>query len=253
MAANKQNKKQNQQTHKISQVPSTIQHPTNKKSKIKVSKKATSVQKSSCFSSPWLFGILILIGSIAGAITYDVYKNGNGVFKQSSTGLFLKDIGALSYLESGTLNTLYYSARGFQWLEVNVPVYYDKTLKVLMPYALFSRDLAKISWNNSQIVFANLSEIIGAKYKVLYKYVEQHVPGLSEKVETAIEISWRFVNSTSKLVYHSSVNFFKTNVFIGHLSPENLGKALNQTQQWAGEYYSWFHRKVDLYAKIKSS
>lgn len=30
-----------------------------------------------------------------------------------------------------------------------------------------------------------------------------------------------------------------------------MGKALNQTQIRAGEYYSWFHEKVELYAKLK--
>lgn len=37
----------------------------------------------------------------------------------------------------------------------------------------------------------------------------------------------------------------------GRLSPENLGKALNQTQIAVADYYSWFHKKVDVYAKIK--
>lgn len=37
----------------------------------------------------------------------------------------------------------------------------------------------------------------------------------------------------------------------GQLSPENLSKALNQTQYAVADYYSWFHKKVDIYAKIK--
>lgn len=37
----------------------------------------------------------------------------------------------------------------------------------------------------------------------------------------------------------------------GSLSPENLNKALNQTQVAVADYYSWFHKKVDIYAKIK--
>lgn len=37
----------------------------------------------------------------------------------------------------------------------------------------------------------------------------------------------------------------------GQLSPENLSKALNQTQYAMADYYSWFHKKVDIYAKIK--
>jgi hypothetical protein len=37
----------------------------------------------------------------------------------------------------------------------------------------------------------------------------------------------------------------------GQLSPENLGKAFNTTTQRALTYYSWFHEKVDFYAKVK--
>lgn len=37
----------------------------------------------------------------------------------------------------------------------------------------------------------------------------------------------------------------------GQLSPENLSKALNQTQIAAADYYSWLHKKIDVYAKIK--
>lgn len=40
-------------------------------------------------------------------------------------------------------------------------------------------------------------------------------------------------------------------IFSGKLSPENLSKALNQTQIAAANYYSWFHKKVDVYAKIQ--
>lgn len=257
MAANKLNKKQNQQqqqTQKSSQAQQ-IQHQTGKKQKHKQGKQVSIAQKSNSSSNccPWLFGIFIVIGSIAAAITYDVHKNGNGVFERSATGKLLKDTGALPYIEIATQNTLHYSARGFQWAEVNVPVYYSKTKEIITPYVLFSRDLAKVAWNNFQILYGNFCEIVSAKYIILCKYIEQHAPGLAEKIETAIKISWEFVTSMSKVIYHSSVNFFKTNVFIGQLSPESLSEKLNQSQQWASEYYSWFHKKVDMYAQIKSS
>lgn len=45
--------------------------------------------------------------------------------------------------------------------------------------------------------------------------------------------------------------FFSLFHFSGQFSPENLNKALNQTQVAVANYYSWFHKKVDIYAKIK--
>lgn len=38
--------------------------------------------------------------------------------------------------------------------------------------------------------------------------------------------------------------------YSGPLSPQSLSSALNQTQIVAAQYYSWFHQKVDTYAKI---
>lgn len=39
--------------------------------------------------------------------------------------------------------------------------------------------------------------------------------------------------------------------YSGSLSPENIGKALNQTKIAAARYYSIFHQKVDAYAQIQ--
>lgn len=57
-------------------------------------------------------------------------------------------------------------------------------------------------------------------------------------------------NYVTKLVLFFHFNFFRDH-HSGQLSPENLSKALNQTQYAAADYYSWFHKKVDIYAKIK--
>lgn len=53
---------------------------------------------------------------------------------------------------------------------------------------------------------------------------------------------------------HFSIVFFSTKIlfdFSGSLSPENIGKALNQTKIAAARYYSIFHQKVDAYAQIQ--
>lgn len=83
--------------------------------------------------------------------------------------------------------------------------------------------------------------------------IDQYIPGASKSISDITKTTWNVISSVSIKSYKTGCDFFKTKVFVGQLSPENLGKALNTTQNRAAEYYSWFYQKVDAYAKIKSS
>lgn len=214
-----------------------------------------STQKKSKGSSsssicPWLLGIVLLLGAIGGLLAYDTHRNG-GVFEKSATGKFLKDTGALPYVEFAWTKTLSTSARGYQWAEVNVPIYANKTYIVLKPYGEFAKDLGIVGWNAAKNGWTVTKQYVSTKTPVVVNFIEQYAPGLPEKISDFSVSTWKVVCRTSLTVYSSSVEFFKTKVFVGYLSPENLSKALNQTQNAAADYYSWFHKKVDVYAKIK--
>ncbi|XP_017472290.1 PREDICTED: uncharacterized protein LOC108363435 [Rhagoletis zephyria] len=77
--------------------------------------------------------------------------------------------------------------------------------------------------------------------------LEQYVPGFSKKIgDTSL-----VVKNVCADVFGKTVFFFKTQVFIGRFSPENLSKVVNQTHNAALEYYIQFHKNVDTYSKLK--
>jgi hypothetical protein len=253
MASNKQKKQQSQAQPKSQPAAAAVVKKEKHSKKSQSSKQTTATKKSCSKCWYWTLGIIVLLIAIVVAIRYDTNKNGNGNFEKSAFGTFLKDTGALPYVLIATTNTLHYSARGYQWAEVNLPVYYTKTKEISTPYFNFSKDVGINIWNGLKQLRANFCQIVKDKYVVACKYIDQYSPGLPKKIENISITSWDILSSTAIKVYSGSVEFFKTNVFVGKLSPENLSKALNETQNCAAEYYSWFHKKVDDYANIKSS
>lgn len=233
---NNKNKQQKQ--------PKVAKKPTQEKSQ----KKGKSSSNGSC--CPYFFGTLLLLGAIGGLLAYDTQRN-DGVFEKSAAGKFLKDTGALPYVEVAWTKSLSTSARGYQWAEVNVPIYANITYVALKPYGLFVKDLGIVGLNAAKNGWIVTKEYVAAKTPVVVNFIEQYAPGLPQKISDASISTWNVISSTSATVYTNSVEFLQTKVFVGRLSPENLGKALNQTQIAVADYYSWFHKKVDIYAKIK--
>lgn len=107
----------------------------------KSQKKGKSSSKSSCCI--FFFGSIFLLGAIGGLLAYDTQRN-DGVFEKSAAGKFLKDTGALPYVETAWTKTLSTSARGYQWAEVNVPIYANITYVTLKPYGLVLKDVSII-------------------------------------------------------------------------------------------------------------
>lgn len=171
----------------------------------------------------------------------------SSIFVESASGKFLKDTGALPYVEK----TLHYTALGYQWAEVNVPIHYKTAKDFIVPYVNFCGQLAKIGFNLLKDFVSNATELIKSKIPLVTNFIEQYAPGLPQKIQNFTISAWTVITDVTVSSYKSGCDFFKTKVFIGQLSPENLSKALNQTQIRAAEYYSWFNSKVDSYAKLK--
>ncbi|XP_055300884.1 uncharacterized protein LOC129567721 [Sitodiplosis mosellana] len=219
-----------------------------KPSQEKTQKKGKSTSNGSC--CPYFFGSLLVFAAIGGLLAYDTQRN-DGVFEKSAAGKFLKDTGALPYVEVAWTKSLSTSARGYQWAEVNVPIYANITYVTLKPYGLFLKDLGIVGLTSAKNGWVVTKEYVAAKTPVVVNFIEQYAPGLPQKISDASISTWNVISSTSATVYKNSGEFLQTKVFVGRLSPENLGKALNQTQIAVADYYSWFHKKVDIYAKIK--
>lgn len=217
-------------------------------------KAATKVAASKSSSSSCLFkcmfGSFLLFGAITGLIAYDTHRN-DGKFEESTLGRVLDQAGALPHVENAWKISMKYSARGYKLAEEHVPVYFGKTKTFLTPYVLFAKDLTLVAFNMAKRGLENMKVFIVKQSPVAAAYIDKYVPGLGEKIHNALCTTCTTISSVSSNVYKQSVEFFKTKVFVGNLSPENLGKALNSTQNCALGYYSWFNKKVDFYAKIK--
>lgn len=111
-----------------------------------------------------------MLGVIGGLLAYDTQRN-DGVFERSAAGKFLKDTGALPYVEVAWTKTLSTSARGFQWAEVNVPIYANKTCHVLKPYGEFLKDLGIVGFNAAKNGWTVTKAYVVAKTPVVVNFV----------------------------------------------------------------------------------
>ncbi|XP_050318873.1 transmembrane protein 214 [Bactrocera neohumeralis] len=203
-------------------------------------KQIASEQKKCGGCCKWVLGSFVLIALIAGVLVYDTNVNGKGVFERSATGKILKNAGVLPHVEKAWYTTMGAAARGYKWAEKHVPPY-------AKPAGQLACDLFKLARNAACNVYGVVTEFVAAKLPVAASFLEQYVPGLPKKIEnTSLAIKNVCVD-----VFGKAVVFFRTQVFIGRLSPENLSKALNQTQNAALDYYNQFHKKVDTYSKLK--
>lgn len=112
----------------------------------------------------------MLLGAIGGLLAYDTQRN-DGVFEKSAAGKFLKDTGALPYVEVAWTKSLSSSARGFQWAEVNVPVYANITYVALKPYGLFLKDLGIVGLNGAKNGWEVTKKYVAVKAPVVANFV----------------------------------------------------------------------------------
>ena len=229
-----QNSKSNKNTQaKQQQLKKRVQEKVSQQKK----KHAAEQKKSCCF---WIYGVLFLTVVFVGVLVYDTEVMGKGVFAQSSFGKALDKAGALPYVEKAWYTTMSANARAYKWAEKHVPPYAKSVLKL-------TSELFKLTCNTLCSTWGKVQEYLSAKLPVAAEFLEQYVPGLPKKIELAsVESQKVFMDLVAK-----STTFFKTQVFVGRFSPENLSKALNTTTNMAAEYYSMFERKVDFYAKLK--
>ena len=149
---------------------------------------------------PWKISILLLVLGTGIVVNHDVENKGS--FDRSNIGLFLKDVGFYHHTVKAydfTLKTYGYSR---QWAEVNVPIYYNQTVKVVGPYLQKTITQAKV-------VAENL-KVYGQK---AINETNKHLPGLVEKLTLASDKAkvkvvqlWHYVELNGPLVGEKIVN-----------------------------------------------
>ncbi|XP_031338042.1 transmembrane protein 214-B [Photinus pyralis] len=198
--------------------------------------KMTPKKRSKGF--PYRFWTIILIGAIAGVLYYDI--NQHGSWPKSRTFNCLKDFGVIQYYHKA----LHRTSDGLYWLHLRVneqiPGYYETVSEHVAPYGQLAKELSVIVCN----LLKNFKDAIIKKYPDVLASIEAYAPGLVEHSQEALRNAW----SASVFYAHRSVDYLKTEVFVGQLAPENMQRvvfeAFNNTQHKAAEYYSWIYEKV---------
>ncbi|XP_036340268.1 uncharacterized protein LOC118749572 isoform X2 [Rhagoletis pomonella] len=202
-------------------------------------KKQESTEQKKCGVCKWVLGSLVLITVIASVLIYDTNVNGKGVFERSTTGKVLKNAGVLPHVKNAWYMSMGAAARGYKWAELHV-------LPYAKPAGQLVCDIFRLSRNAAFNIYGVFSDFVTSKLPVAANFLE-YVPGFSKKIgDTSL-----VVKNVCADVFGKTVFFFKTQVFIGRFSPENLSKVVNQTRNAALEYYIQFHKNVDTYSKLK--
>lgn len=202
---------------------------------------------------PWLWASFFLLIGIAGLISYDVSRV-NGNFPKSATGKLLNDLGILEQSQHAWRKTLSTSARGYLWLETNVPIYYATTVDTCAPYAQLSKELAIVAGKKMGAFYGNMKNYVVEKTPVVVATIDQYAPGVVDTVESYVVSGYTTIRKYSNDYYQVTLEFFKTKVFVGEWAPEILQNktqlALNATRTHMSSYFHWFRKQVDLYSEI---
>lgn len=184
---------------------------TDKKQK-KQKKNSNGSSGSSCCR--WLFGSFLLFGAIAGLITYDTQVLHGGKFEESSVGRLLKQAGALHHVENAWFVSLKYSARGYKFVEEQAPFAYGKARTFMQPYCEFTKDLGLTSVNGAIRGWESTKLFAAEKGPAVASFFDNYVPGISQKIYDFTSKAFSGLCSLTCGSWRSSVEFFKTKVFM---------------------------------------
>lgn len=185
---------------------------TDKKQKKQKKTSSGTCSKSSC--CPWFFGSLLLIGAIAGLITYDTNVLHDGKFEESQVGRVLKQTGALPHVENAWFVSLKFSARGYKWAEENAPIAYAKTKTVLEPYGEFAKDLGITLLNSAKRAYECTRTCVSEKIPIVLQFIDNYVPGMGQKISDVMSTTFKGLCNIISNIWRQSVDIFKTKVFV---------------------------------------
>lgn len=209
---------------------------------------------------PWKTGNFLLLLVIVGLLAYDIRKHGS--FQSSSTGRFLNDIGALQYGEHAWAKTKFYSNKSYRWAEENIPHYYKTVGDHAKPYMELAWDVCLIVGHQLHNMYGNIHAYVEEKAPTVIEWIDFHAPSLLDRVKVHSTEAWELIKQNALILWQfflrysdMGIEWLKTNVFVGNLSPENLQKysmeALNTTQVYAAWTYDWVRQKVQTLSKIQ--
>ncbi|XP_014473777.1 PREDICTED: transmembrane protein 214-A isoform X2 [Dinoponera quadriceps] len=177
---------------------------------------------------PWRTGSLFLLLIIGAIVAYDIQKHG--------------------------------SFQGHQTIK-DSSEYYKAAVDLCVPYVKLAGDVYVIVKNVSIKMYNNALVYVEKKTPVVLDTVEHYLPGIVDQIQSRslqalefVKVSFALVGE--KVIEHSSatIDWLGKNVFVGKLSPENLGDyavwTIRTTLSYASETYDWVYEKVQTLSKM---
>ncbi|XP_059480699.1 transmembrane protein 214-B [Neocloeon triangulifer] len=209
--------------------------------------KKIQIESSSKMSGfPWKTANLILIIAISSIVAYDV-KIHDG-FEQSSTGIFLKNIGALHYGEIALNKTREYYQVAYKWSEKEIPPVWNK---YGAPTWQVAREQSLKLFEASKTLALNISNWASETWPKVVSTIDEYAPGLTDKVAEFGKIGWQYTKEFGQIGYAytlDGVSWVNKNAFGGQLSAEYFSQmssaAYNASHALAVETYQWISQMV---------
>lgn len=133
---------------------------------------------------------------------------------ESNTGQMLESMGVLEQSQALWYKSLSYSARGYIWVENNVPYYYTVSVEFAKPYWELTKDMALIVSGQVAQLYSNIREYIVEKWPLVQDKIEEYVPGFLSTVQDYSAKAWDAVKNFTVTLYSSTSTYLKTRIFM---------------------------------------
>jgi len=153
------------------------------------------LDKLSGMRFPWRLVLFLLLAAVAGLLAFDIYDNDG--FERSRTNKFLSDTGVIVFSQQVGQRVSLYSEKGYTWLRVNVPLYYQKTCDTVGPYMVAG--LEKCQEGGVWVVNVTQPHRDWVKEKVpqAIEWVQTKAPTLVDSCQYYAIEAWHFTVETS--------------------------------------------------------
>lgn len=126
----------------------------------------------------------------------------------------MNDLGLLEQSQKAWQKTLSTSARGYIWLETNVPIYYTQSIEFSKPYSQLSKDLFTIAVKKSGVLYGNIKDYVIEKTPVVIETIDQYVPGAVETIQSYCQSGMDTLKKYSNEFYQGVAKYLTTKIFV---------------------------------------
>ncbi|XP_053395590.1 transmembrane protein 214-B-like [Mercenaria mercenaria] len=186
---------------------------------------------------PWRLLMFFLISTVIAVVAYDVYTS--KTLKDSKIVRFLEAYGVLGVLQKIWTTLVYYADIIFGWLQVNVPVYYEKVYNTVAPVVVKVAEALVQFWDNTKQHRTYVAEKV-------YSFA----PSVWDEVGKYLALCWDFILEYTywiqghiAICYKHTYHWVEKNIIQGdfstHYVQQTLTWSANKVQNFTLSAVEW--------------